>query len=411
MSAIEHRHLRSALEYAVLIAAEGQKRRPPLAFPKDLKPFLGQRRIAGTSLGRIRRAVEADTAFRKAIAAGAVPELVDEVGRLWLDGRSGWEAEAATLIATNMDETATTDLRRDLKRAEKRRHAAEQATARVLVDVLRLEEALVEQAAALDGVRSDLATSDTALAAVRLQLTESRNETRHARDREASARARAEASVAQPVGSREMVEPGDEHSAVADIDGLSRSAVISAEQRLAEIVDVSREFAERIESLLSEHGPPEPPRETGGSRRRGLPLPGGVISTSAAAASHLVSQGAPILVDGYNVAKLAWPDRSLEQQREALISRCENFARRLGASVTVVFDGDSIPGAHAPVRRTIRVVYSPAGTTADDVIRAEVEHLDEDRPVVVVTNDREIVADVKAVGANVVASNAFIAVL
>ena len=33
------------------------------------------------------------------------------------------------------------------------------------------------------------------------------------------------------------------------------------------------------------------------------------------------------------------------------------------------------------------------------------------QPVVVVTNDREIADDVKAVGANVVPSNAFIAVL
>ena len=34
MTTIEHRDLRSALEYAVLIAAEGQKRRPPLPVPK-----------------------------------------------------------------------------------------------------------------------------------------------------------------------------------------------------------------------------------------------------------------------------------------------------------------------------------------------------------------------------------------
>jgi len=411
VSAIEHRHLRSAVEYAVLIAAEGQKRRPPLAFPKELKPFLGSARIAGTSLGRIRRAVEADPAFRQAIAAGAVPELVDEVGRLWLDGRSGWETDAASIIAARVDEVATTDLRRDLKRAEKRRHAAEQATARVQVEVLRLEEALTEQASTLDGVRADLAKAEETLAEVRLQLIDSRNEARHARDREASARARADELAAQTADSRDVRDPGTELSAAQQLVSADRSAVVRSERRLAEIVDVSREFAERIESLVRDDREPRPPREVARSRRRALPMPGGMISTSAAAAKHLVAQGAPILVDGYNVAKLAWPDRSLEQQRETLISRCENFARRVGASVTIVFDGDSIPGAHAAVRRTIRVVYSPAGTTADDVIRAEVEDLDENRPVVVVTNDREIVADVKANGANVVSSNAFIAVL
>jgi predicted RNA-binding protein with PIN domain len=142
-----------------------------------------------------------------------------------------------------------------------------------------------------------------------------------------------------------------------------------------------------------------------------IALPGGVISTSAAAAQHLVEAGAAILVDGYNVAKLVWPDRTLEQQRDALIARTENLAQRHGATITVVFDGSSIVGAHAPQRRMIRVVYSPAGTSADDVIRAEVAHLPPDQSVVVVTNDREIADDVKVLGANVVPSNAFIAVL
>ena len=59
----------------------------------------------------------------------------------------------------------------------------------------------------------------------------------------------------------------------------------------------------------------------------------------------------------------------------------------------------------------IRVVYSPVGVTADDVIRSEVDRLPHDRAVVVVTNDRAIVRDVRAAGANVVPSNAFIAAL
>ena len=37
---LEHRALRSAIEFAVAIAAEGQKLRPPLAYPAALKPFL-----------------------------------------------------------------------------------------------------------------------------------------------------------------------------------------------------------------------------------------------------------------------------------------------------------------------------------------------------------------------------------
>ena len=57
------------------------------------------------------------------------------------------------------------------------------------------------------------------------------------------------------------------------------------------------------------------------------------------------------------------------------------------------------------------MVYSPEGVIADDVIRHEVRRLPTSRHVVVVTNDAEIVRDVRAAGANVVPSNALLAVL
>lgn len=403
MATIEHRDLRSALEFAVLIATEAQKRRATLAFPKGLKPFLGAPRLATSSLGRIRRAIEADPEFRSTIStvADADPDLVDEIGRLWLTGRDGWERRAAEIIAERDDHEQTADLRRDLKRAEKRRTAAEQAAARVQVEVLQRDETIAEQAAQLDELRADLAKAAEALEEVRAELIDTRNEARHARDREAAAVERAELSAHQPAAAPAETEPNPDEPSSAE-------SLIRAERQLAEVLGASREFAERIESLVV--ALPER-ADTRSPRRPTLSVPGGLIATSAAAAQHLVAQRAPILVDGYNVAKLAWPDRSLVEQRDMLISRCENVARRHAASLTVVFDGDSVLGAHAKRRRSIRVVYSPAGTTADDVIRAEVDHLPADTAVIVVTNDREIIDDVKAVGANVIPSNAFLAIL
>ncbi|MEM8746985.1 MAG: hypothetical protein AAGF91_09800, partial [Actinomycetota bacterium] len=74
---LEHRRLRSALEFAVLMAAEGQKRRPPITVPDGLKPFLGaassSNRIPNRALGSIRRAIEGDETFRRRLAAGALP--------------------------------------------------------------------------------------------------------------------------------------------------------------------------------------------------------------------------------------------------------------------------------------------------------------------------------------------------
>jgi hypothetical protein len=405
---IEHRQLRSALEYAVLIAAEGQKRRPPLPFPKELKPFLSQQRLAGTSLGRVRRAVEADPTFRAAISAGALPELVDEVGQLWLAGAEGWEEAAAEIVEQRESDAGSADLRRDLKRAEKRRAAAEQAAARVQVELVHRDAAIAEQATELDELRAEVSKAREETDEIRAALVNTRNEIRHTRDREAAALARAEAAASARLETAPHTAPPD------DVTDSGLSDAVEARRRLAEAVDASREFVAHLSSLLAvDEGGSEPVgRECGlgPSRRTAIALPGGVISTSAAAARHLVAAGAPIFVDGYNVAMLGWPDRGLEHQRTALIDRIENVARRHGAEITIVFDGTSVVGAHAPGRRHVRVVFSPEGVTADDMIRAEVARLPDDAPVIIVTNDREIVDDVKAVGANVIPSNAFIAV-
>ena len=115
-----------------------------------------------------------------------------------------------------------------------------------------------------------------------------------------------------------------------------------------------------------------------------------------------------MIVDGYNVAKLGWPELELAVQRRVLLDAVENLARRLGCDITVVFDGAGVVGAASDQRRLTRVVFSPEGVIADDVIRAEVARLPATRHVVVVTNDAEIVRDVRAKGANTVSSDRFL---
>ena len=108
---IEHKHLRSAIQFAVDIAAEGQKRKPPLPHPPELKPYFTKPRVPTAALGRLRRAIEADPTFRSRIAVGALPELVDELGRLWLSRPTGWEDEARRILETSSAEAETSDLR------------------------------------------------------------------------------------------------------------------------------------------------------------------------------------------------------------------------------------------------------------------------------------------------------------
>jgi predicted RNA-binding protein with PIN domain len=96
-------------------------------------------------------------------------------------------------------------------------------------------------------------------------------------------------------------------------------------------------------------------------------------------------------------------------QRQVLLDTVENVARRYGSDLTVVFDGAGVIGASSDQRRLVRVVYSPEGVIADDVIRSEVARLPATRHVVVVTNDRAVVTDVRGLGANTVSSDRFVA--
>jgi len=147
-------------------------------------------------------------------------------------------------------------------------------------------------------------------------------------------------------------------------------------------------------------------------RRKAPRLPGGVLAgTTEAAEFRLRVKGSTILIDGYNVAKLGWPSLDLEAQRKQCLAAVENLSKRWNLTMTVVFDGAAVPGAHAPTRRRVRVVYSPPGISADDVLRAHVAATDPDTPVVVVTNDRAIITDVVAQGASTVSSNDFLSLV
>lgn len=426
MADIEHKHLRSALEFAVLMASEGQKRKPALPYPKELKPFFNKARLPSAALGRLRRVVDNDPLFRTRLAAGALPELVDDIGLLWLEHRDGWEQQAGELARRSDAAAESGDHKAQLRRAEKRRDAAEQAAARTRVELLHRDEVVGMQATEIDDLRADVAKATEVLAEMRSELTDVRMEIRHARDREAAATARAETAAAQLKDLRRREQPatsapGPETAAATDILPDNTAAIAAASA-------AARQLAEQLEALLpisdqSNSAPPSSAEPTSAEptsaeragrphiRRTPLALPGGVIGSSGAAAEHLARTAAAFVIDGYNVAKLGWPNRPLELQRDVFLDAVENLVRRFGTDVTVVFDGASIVGAHASRRREVRVVYSPEGTIADDVIRDEVKRLPADRPVVVVTNDAEIVRDVRADGANVVPSNALLAVL
>ncbi len=401
---IEPRHLRQALEFAVLMAAEGQKFKPPMAYPKGLKRYFGSSRIPTSALASIRRLVDGDDAFRTRIAAGALPELVDPIGKLWLERPDGWETEMATLVAESDEAAAQANAVRMLAKAEKRREAAEQAAARSRAEIVTLADQVADRNAVIDGLRSDIQKLVDEVAEVRAELTDTRNDVRHARDREAAALQKLQLAEQ---ARNDAIEKQGEAEHVRD-DVLADRALVAAERsELARLAATAAALADQLATVAAPTSAGQPPPV----RRKAMALPGGVMGSSRAAAEFLLRSGASILVDGYNVAKQAWPNLDLAGQRVVLLDAIENLVRRYGSDITVVFDGAGIVGAAADGRRIVRVVFSPEGVIADDVIRDEVRRLPATRHVVVVTNDREILTDTRSMGANIMSSDQLIALM
>ncbi len=384
------------------MAQEGQKFKPPMAYPSGLKRYMKMSRLPSAALGTIRKLVEGDEVFRTRIAAGALPELVDPIGRLWLQRPDGWEADLTQLVADAEADEFAADAARLLKKAERRREAAEQVAARSRAEIVALTEQIAERDVVIDGLRSDVQKLADEIVEIRSELIDTRNEARHARDREQAALqklASAETACNEALAARGTAEE------VRD-DALADRALVAAERsELARLASAAAALADQLAAAAAPPatGMPAP------VKRKPLAMPGGVVGSSTAAAEFLLRSGASVLVDGYNVAKLAWPSLDLEGQRVVLLDAIENLVKRFGSDITVVFDGADIVGAASEGRRVVRVMFSPVGVIADDVIRDEVRRLPITRNVVVVTNDQQIIADVRAMGANTLSSDQLLA--
>ena len=118
---------------------------------------------------------------------------------------------------------------------------------------------------------------------------------------------------------------------------------------------------------------------------------------------------AHLIVDGYNVTKTGYPELSLEKQRTRLLMGLSNLAARSGAEVTCCFDGAALQGrVPAANARGVRVLFSKAGETADELIRRLVRAEPEGRPVTVVSSDKEVADGVRRSGARPVAAAALV---
>jgi predicted RNA-binding protein with PIN domain len=353
----------------------------------------------GLALGRdgeaaVQAAQAAAAAGRAAAEAAAARSELAGVESELEAARERSEAEAAAARAAREELRAA---REELRRVERER--------RTLADrVEGLEQELARSAAGLRAARDEAAAEQRRLngrvAELQARLAESQRSYRALR----RAAGQVDPVVAEAVGALER-----------DLDALRRAVGLAGEP------DGGR-GAGRERWGSSGWGAGESPATAGGpgaagsgrrpERRVPLPVPGGRgADDPETLAAWMGTDGALVLVDGYNVTKhpQGFPDRGLEDQRTLLLDLCRRLARRFGAEVTVVFDGGTV--GPLPTRLPlgpVEVVFTDAGRSADDEIVVRTNAAPPERPVVVVSSDNELRDRVVALGATVARSPALL---
>ena len=454
--------LRPGLELAFVVAVLGTRQRPPIPPPPSLKRFLRFQKLPSAALVPVRKVVEEDEAFRSRVAAVATEDTVDRASWLWLHRPEGWEAELAALLqetapeqpaepgraagpAARRLEATETKLRRvnaelSVLRDEVTRAQAARAKAEAGAGKAKARQAELERAAERARQRSEQAAEELAASRAETAAVAAEKEELLARvdGLEAELRVALDGEAGQagggPLHPGPASAPGDPAPESDTASGDTPAWPAKAREALDGAATAAASLAASLSDLAAslsggEHGesatsalsppasgptrPPARPAETTvhPPRRRPLRVPRGMHLGTPEADSWLLTEAeAAVVVDGYNVAKLGWPDAVLVDQRERLLDVLDDLTARYGTTVEVVFDGADVGPVRPGRRRRVAVRFSPPTVSADDVIRELVAAFPAADPIVVVTNDRAVAHDVRAAGANVVSSDGLLAV-
>ncbi|WP_299057781.1 NYN domain-containing protein [uncultured Nocardioides sp.] len=366
--------------------------------------------------------LETDDDFRARAAellgerADAERDPAETAALAWLRREPGWQQtwEATTdRLAARLELQTAVREGQDAAREAERADRAEQA----------LRELRGERRRQVDELRGEVATLRRRLGETRKRERDARQEAEEAAAAVAAAqddvrratedgeaerrrlRARVEELEAANAGLRRLTR--EERSEVGLRARVLLDTVVEAAAGLRRelALPVSEAApADRVERRLAEAA------SAGG----GTAGPGAAGRDGSARLEQYLAAPRPrLLVDGYNVSKTAWPESSLEAQRARLLRALAPLVARTGAETTVVFDAAASTTRQSATQapRGVRVLFSPSGVIADDVIAELVEAEPTGRMVVVVSSDQEVARHAAQHGARAVASPVLLALL
>ena len=326
-----------------------------------------------------------EVALRAVIDEGRLPSDAELVVRAALEVEVDTPHEADAALAHDGAATADSqpdrdrdrELRRELESTRRQRDGAQ---ARAQVAEQRLEDVQQE------------------LLALTAQLAEQQDADESRSDETRRAVARTERRIATKVTALEVALAEER----ATVERVRRQR----EQDRVELNEVTSEVAAlRAELALLAPLAEQARREEG---PRPLRLPPTLDPLTTRGARWLLDRADEVFLDGYNITLTQRPGEELESQRRWLVDRVRALAAKDACRPTIIFDGDR---PHGTVTRTagVEVRFSGSAVTADDEIVFAVAATA--RPVIVVTDDRELSERVRAEGGNVLAPVAFLAAL
>jgi predicted RNA-binding protein with PIN domain len=323
---------------------------------------------------------------------------VDVAARAWLAREEGWEL----VVAEVADALAEDESRDDQTQVEFERLTAQVAA--LQADLASLKAIHREE---LERARADHKVLRQRLGEARSVLRKAEEERGRAyavRD-EALTAAEAATKAAEADVRRIRAQLDEAESGLAAQRRDSRSERDAATVRARLLLDAVVESATGLRRELGLPAVEGSPADTVEADLSSADAPPAsrAPATSALLEQMLALPRARLIIDGYNVTKEAWPTATLEAQRSRLVAALGPLVARSGAETTVVFDAaESTVRTVMPAPRGVRVVFSPEGVIADDVIRQLVAAEPRGRVVIVVSGDQAVSKDVVRTGARAV---------
>ncbi len=408
--------VRSALERAIEVARQGEQATPAVAAPRELARYLAFQKLTGPALAAVVRVLDTDESFRSRVLEATTPEDVTAAGWLALSRPTGWQ-DLLRAVAAGQDEASGTleaerrlrDLQRSLEASERKRAHADTELARNRDE----SEAATEELAVL---RRDRRRAEESRSAAEQRLAEVEQKLEDRENRLAEAQGAREAREHELAEAQRLLTEARaevERRPAPLVPGERAVDVGALRDATARLQRAAATLARSVDGVLAAV-PPEPVLIDGDTppavTRVPLTLPGGVVADTVDGARWLLGQaGVVLLVDGYNVAKAAWPDEELEPQRNHLVRALDALTSRTGAAAEIVFDGPDEPAPAArQSTRSVGVRFS-GGALADDVVVDLIDAYPPERPVVVVSSDREVREAARAKAATVIGSDTLIA--